>query len=243
MAWKNIYKNTGGKPMEEEITLDLKDIFDILKKRIKLIVAVTLISTFAAGIVSFFVLPPTYEATVSVFIGKSLETGEQAVRYESSDIMMYQKLIKTYARIAKLNDVAEKAVKDLGGNYIAKDLQKSIKVVPQSDTQILDIKMENKDPQEAKKIVEAVTKSFIAKAKQTIPNGNVQILDKAKVPEKPIKPKKALNVAIAFFLGLMVSVGIVFILEYMDNTIKTEDDIEKYLEIPVIGMVPDHISE
>lgn len=229
--------------MEEEITLDIKDFFEILKKRIKLIAAVTLISTFAAGIVSFFVLPPTYEAALSVFIGKSSDPKSNAIQYDSSDIMMYQKLVKTYAKIAQGNDVAEKALKDLGGNYTVKGIQQMVKVTPQADTQIMDIKTENKDPKEAKRIVEVVTKAFIEKSKQVIPNGNVQIIDKAKVPEKPIKPKKALNVAIAFFLGLMVSVGIVFILEYMDNTIKTEDDIEKYLEIPVLGMVPDHMSE
>lgn len=225
--------------MEEEITLDLKDFFGILKKRIKLILAVTLISTFTAGIVSFFVLPPTYEASLSVFIGKSLETQE----YDSSDIMMYQKLVKTYAKIAESNDVTEKAIKDLGGNYTVKELQNVVKVTPQADTQIMDIKTENKDPQEAKRIVEAVTKSFIEKSKQIIPNGNVEIIDSPKVPENPIKPKKALNVAIAFFLGLMVSFGIVFILEYMDNTVKNQDDIEKYLEIPVLGMIPEHTSK
>lgn len=222
--------------MEEEITLDLKDFFGILKKRIKLILAVTLISTFTAGIVSFFVLPPTYEASLSVFIGKSLETQE----YDSSDIMMYQKLVKTYAKIAESNDVAETAINDLGGNYTVKELQNVVKVTPQADTQIMDIKTENKDPKEAKRIVEAVTKSFIEKSKQIIPNGNVEIIDSPKVPEKPIKPKKALNVAIAFFLGLMVSVGIIFTLEYMDNTVKNEDDIEKHLEIPVLGMIPEH---
>lgn len=225
--------------MQEEITLDLKDFFGVLKKRIKLILAVTLISTFTAGIVSFFVLPPTYEASLSVFIGKSLDTQE----YDSSDIMMYQKLVKTYAKIAESNDVAEKAIKDLGGNYTVKELQNVVKVTPQADTQIMDIKTENKDPQEAKRIVEAVTKSFIEKSKQIIPNGNVEIIDSPKVPENPIKPKKALNVAIAFFLGLMVSFGIVFILEYMDNTVKNQDDIEKYLEIPVLGMIPEHTSK
>lgn len=222
--------------MQEEITLDLKDFFGILKKRIKLIIAVTLISTFTAGIISFFVLPPTYEASLSVFIGKSLETKE----YDSSDVMMYQKLVKTYAKIAESNDVAEKAINDLGGNYTVKELQNVVKITPQADTQIMDIKTENKDPKEAKRIVEAVTKSFIEKSKQIIPNGNVEIIDSPKVPEKPIKPKKALNVAIAFFLGLMVSVGIIFTLEYMDNTVKNEDDIEKHLEIPVLGMIPEH---
>ena len=63
------------------------------------------------------------------------------------------------------------------------------------------------------------------------------------MPEKPIKPKKALNVAIAFFLGLMASVGLTFIIEYMDSTIKTEEDINKYLELPVIGIIPKNAEQ
>lgn len=229
--------------MEEELTLDLKSIFEILRKRIKIIVSITLIATIISGIFSFFIIKPTYEATLSVFIGKSSSAKKNAIEYNQSDIMMYQKLVKTYAKFANSNDVMEKAAKELGGEYTAKKLQTLIKVAPQADTQIMDIKVESKNSKEAKKIAETVTKYFIAKAEKMIPNGNVQVMDKAKVPEDPVKPRKMLNVAIAFFLGAMVSLGVVFVLEYMDNTIKTEDDIKRYVEIPVLGMIPEHKSE
>ncbi|AEB75385.1 YveK family protein [Clostridium botulinum] len=229
--------------MEDEITLDLRDFFFILRKRAKLIVAITLIATILSGIISFFVIKPTYEATLSVFIGKNENEQSQKVSYDNSDVMMYQKLVKTYATIAKTNDVLEKVIEKLKLDTTTKKLDKMIEVTPQQDTQIMDIKVQNKDPEKARKIAETLTPIFIEKSKVTIPNGNVQILDKVQVPEKPIKPHKILNVAIAFFLGLMVSVGLVFMLEYMDNTIKTQDDIEKYLEIPVLGTIPNHLTE
>ena len=65
-------------------------------------------------------------------------------------------------------------------------------------------------------------------------------MDKAQIPNYPIKPQKTLNVAIAFVMGLMVSVGIVFLMEYLDTTIKTEKDIEHYLGLSVIGTIPSH---
>lgn len=229
--------------MEEEITLDLKELFAILRKRIKIIVAITLVSTIIAGILSFLVIKPTYEATLSVFIGKTSDAKEDRVSYDNSDIMMYQKLVKTYAKIATSSDVAEKTAAEVNKSLTGKDIEDMVKVTPQQDTQILDIKVQSKDPNEAKEIVEKLTTIFIAKAEKVIPNGNVQILDKAKVPENPVKPNKKLNVAIAFFLGLMVSVGIVFVMEYMDNTLKTQEDVEKYLEIPVLGMIPEHVVE
>ncbi|MCY6484372.1 Wzz/FepE/Etk N-terminal domain-containing protein [Clostridium aestuarii] len=229
--------------MEEEITLDLRELFQILRKRLKLIVGITLITTIAAAIISFFVLTPVYEAKLSVFIGKTAEVQDQKVTYNSSDVVMYQKLVKSYVRIAKTHEVAENVIKKLNLNMTSKELLDNLKVIPQADTQIIDIKIQDKEPEEAKKIVEAVTTAFMEKAPKIIPNGHVQIVDKAQLPENPVKPKKVLNIAIAFFLGLMVSVGIAFILEYMDNTIKTQNDIEKYLEIPVLGIIPEHEAE
>ncbi len=73
---------------------------------------------------------------------------------------------------------------------------------------------------------------------------NVTILSKAEVAEgqSPIKPNKMLNVAIAFVVGLMASVGLAFLLEYLDNTFKKEEDIEKFLGLPVLGVIS-HIEE
>ncbi|EGT5631421.1 capsular biosynthesis protein, partial [Clostridium botulinum] len=66
----------------------------------------------------------------------------------------------------------------------------------------------------------------------------IELLDKPVIPEKPIKPRKLLNIAIALFMGLLLSAGRAFIQEYMDKTIKTENDIDKYLELPVIAVIP-----
>ena len=63
-------------------------------------------------------------------------------------------------------------------------------------------------------------------------------MDKAVLPDKPVKPNIKLNIAFAFFIGLMASVGLVFVLEYLDRTIKTEEEVEKYLELPVIATIP-----
>jgi protein tyrosine kinase modulator len=142
--------------MEEEITLDLRDVFGILRKRVKLILIITIISTLVSGIVSFFVIKPTYEAGTSIVIGKNVKNSTEG--YNSSDVVMYQKLMKTYAEIAKTNDVAVDAVKSMNNDMSEKEiekaalaLQKSAKVTPQADTQILDIKVQSQDPKEAKK--------------------------------------------------------------------------------------------
>jgi capsular polysaccharide biosynthesis protein len=105
----------------------------------------------------------------------------------------------------------------------------------------MDISITDKNAEETYKIANALTDSFISKSKTIFPTSGVQlsVMNKADVPKKPIKPKKTLNIAIAFVLGLFVSVGLAFVIEYMDNTIKSENDVNKYLELPVIGIIPD----
>lgn len=223
--------------MSGEMTLDLKDFFHIIKKRIKLIFIITITCTLISGILNFFVIKPTYEAKTSIVIGKSDNNLSDKSQYNYNDIMMFQKLVKTYAEIGMSRTVSENASSKLK-NISADKLQSIITVTPQADTQIVEFKVENSDPQEAYLIMNAVTNAFIQESKRIYPSENVQVMDAAQIPQKPIKPKKALNLAIAFFIGLIVSIGLTFILEYTDNTVKTEEDVNRYLGIPVIGVVP-----
>lgn len=223
--------------MEEELELDLRDIVYILKKRMKMIVLITLSCAIISGAISFLVLKPVYEAKTSIIVGKMQSTDQTSTQY--NDVLLYQKLIKTYMEIAKSNIVAEEAAASLNGKYTVEQIQKAINISNQTDTQILVIKAQNGDPFEAVKICTAVSNAFIDQSKTVFPTGgDIQIMDKAKIPEKPVKPEKLKNIAIALTLGLMVSVGIAFALEYMDRTIKTEDDIARFVGIPVLGIIP-----
>ncbi|MEG1870805.1 MAG: GNVR domain-containing protein, partial [Peptostreptococcaceae bacterium] len=85
---------------------------------------------------------------------------------------------------------------------------------------------------------EAITNEFITTSKILVPNGNIRIIESVKLPEAPVSPNVKMNIAIAFMLGLMVSVGLCFLLEFLDNTYKTKESLERELDIPVIGAIP-----
>jgi capsular polysaccharide biosynthesis protein len=92
---------------------------------------------------------------------------------------------------------------------------------------------------EAAKLSSAVSKAFSEQSKIVFPTGgDIQVMDYAIVPVSPVSPNKKMNLAIAFLIGLMGSVGLAFVLEMMDRTIKTEDEVERYIGVPVIGMIP-----
>ena len=225
--------------MEEQV-ISISEIFEALKKRWILIVSITLVTTLISGVLSFFVIKPTYETSTKVFIGKEESNVEG---YNTNDIQMYQKLLQTYAETIKTNEVIEAAIKNTNTNLTVEEVKKSLTVTPISDTQILQIKYQNKNPQVAKKILGNITDEFIILAKELVPNGNVRVIEAVQLPENPVAPNKKMNIAIAFLLGLMVSVGVVFLLEYLDNTFKSKENLEKELDIPVIGLIPSFEEE
>lgn len=220
--------------MEEQV-ISIEEIFEALKKRWKMIALITILATVISGVLSFFVIDPVYEASTKVFIGKE-ENSEES--YSSSDIQMYQKLLKTYAEAIKTRDLIEGAIKESKYYLTVGQVSSGLTVVPVADTQILQIKYQSKDPKEAEVVLKSISNEFIKISKELVPNGNVRVIEAVEMPERPISPNKKMNIAIAFLLGLMVSVGLVFLLEYMDNTYKTKEQLEKELEIPVLGIIP-----
>ena len=221
--------------MEEQV-ISISEIFEALKKRWILIVSITLVATLISGVLSFFVIKPTYETSTKVFIGKE-ESNQEG--YNTNDIQMYQKLLQTYAETIKTNEVVQAAINSTNNTDLTVPAVKgALTVTPVSDTQILQIKYQNKSPEVAKEILENVTNEFVVLAKELVPNGNVRVIEAVQLPENPVAPNKKMNVAIAFLLGLMVSVGLVFLIEYLDNTFKNKENLERELDIPVLGIIP-----
>lgn len=220
--------------MEEQV-ISIEEIFEALKKRWKMIALITIVATVISGVLSFFVIDSVYEASTKVFIGKE-ENSEES--YNSNDIQMYQKLLKTYAEAIKTRDLIDAAIKESKYDLTVGQVSSGLTVLPVADTQILQIKYQSKDPKEAEVVLKSISNEFIKISKELVPNGNVRVIEAVEMPENPISPNKKMNIAIAFLLGLMVSVGLVFLLEYMDNTYKTKEQLEKELEIPVLGIIP-----
>ena len=220
--------------MEEQV-ISIEEIFEALKKRWKIIALITILATVIAGVFSFFIIDPVYEASTKLFVGKEENSTET---YNSNDIAMYQKLLKTYSETIKTRDLLTSAIKDSKYDLEVGTVSSALTVVPVTDTQILQIKYQSKDPKEAEVMLKAISNNFIKTAKELVPNGNVRVIEAVETPKNPVSPNKVMNIAIAFLLGLMVSVGLVFLLEYLDNTYKNKEQLEKELEIPVLGIIP-----
>lgn len=153
--------------MEQEMTIDLAELFLIIRKRIALLLSITITLTLLSGVVSFFVLTPIYESKISIIIGRAVESDIKN-KTDFNDVMMYQKLSKTYAEIAKSETVAQRTISDLNLNIEIDKFIKNLTVTPQPDTQIIVLKYQSKDPKQATEIINKLAQNFITESKDFI---------------------------------------------------------------------------
>jgi len=223
--------------MEEEI--ELRQYWEVLRKRWIIVVVLPLIAALTSGIISFFVIVPVYQSATTLIVGKKAETGQAAAQMlDNSVLLANQQLAKTYATIAQSRTVEQNVIKALNLPLTVEGLNSLISINPVKTTEILEIQVTNTNPELAATIANSMAEQFSKAVIDIKKVDSVSIVDKAVTPEVPVKPNKKLNILIAFVVGLMASVGLVFILEYLDNTVKTSADIEKLLGIPVLGVIP-----
>ena len=218
--------------------VNFSEIIFALKKRWKIIFATTVSFTIIVTLITFFFIDPVYEVHTKVFIGKDAEAN-----YDSNDVQMYQKLILTYAQILKTEDLIEDALDNVDSTMTADEVMKSITVEPITDTQILQIKLKGKDKKDLAVVLDSVTEEFIKKSREIVPNGNVKIIRHVKKAENPISPNKKMNITLGVLIGLITGMAIVFLLEYMNNTYKNKEDVERNLKLPVLGVIPKQIRK
>lgn len=223
--------------MEQEREIDLLEVWQIILKRKWTIIYITLFSVIIAAMVSFFFIKPVYESKVSVIIGKEAAKVFYEDRYTSSDIAMYQNLVKTYSEIAKSNSVLKKTQEGIK-EYSTNSIGNLITVIPKANTQILELIVKGDNPSITVNVAKELVKNFILESRRVLPAGDIEILDEPETPSAPISPNRKRNVLIAFLLGLMVSVGLSILLEFIDQAVRTEEDIKNCLDMPILISIP-----
>ncbi|WJE46151.1 Wzz/FepE/Etk N-terminal domain-containing protein [Peribacillus frigoritolerans] len=219
--------------MEE--TISIKDIFKTLKKRWKLIMLLTLIAALVSGSISYFLLTPIYQSSTQILVNQKQSDNQ----LDSTQIRSNIDMINTYSVIIKSPAILEKVIDELELDQSVDQLSQKITINSQQNSQVFLLTVQDSNPVKAVEIANTVSSIFQKEIKDIMKVDNVSILAKAEIKENPtpVKPNPLLNIAIAIVVGLMAGIGLAFLLEYLDNTIKDEDDIERLLDLPLLGSI------
>lgn len=224
--------------MEE--TISLKELFDTLKKRILLIISITMLAVAVSASISYFVLTPKYQASTQVLVSQAATGSISSLISGANPFGSDSQYIDTYNVILKSPYILEQVIAEIGLERTHNQLNTQISVSQEGQSQVVTIRVEDDNPILAAEIANITAEVFQREIQTLLRIDNIHILSPAEISDNPapISPKPNLNIAIAFVVGLMTSVGIAFLLEFLNNTIRDEEDIEKILGLPVLGAIP-----
>ncbi|MDK8191579.1 Wzz/FepE/Etk N-terminal domain-containing protein [Paenibacillus sp. UMB7766-LJ446] len=219
--------------------MELKEYMHILRKRIWIIIAFVAVACIGAGVKNYFLTVPIYEANAKLIVNQAYNA-QGIPSLDISSIQTNIKVINSYIEIIKSSAILDKVAAtypDLGmsGNQLAQ----SIRVTTANESQVMSLTATGLSSEKAAKTVNAVAKVFKSQIPVIMKVDNVTILSEAKPTDssRPINVNPVINILISFLVGLLLAIGFVFLLEYLDDTLKTEDELEKELGIPALAVI------
>lgn len=223
--------------MEQEYeTIDLREIFAILKNNIILIVAATVIAAVVGGLVTMFLITPQYEAEAAIIVNTRQD---QNASVTNDQLTSAKNLVPTYSIIIKSDTVLNPVIKELSLDMTYDQLKAKVTVSALDATQVMGVSVRDPDPALAKSIVAKIVEVAPEIVRDMVEAGSVKVVSAARVGEKPVSPKAAQNIAISALVGLVLSVGYAFLREMLNNTFKTDEDLHRHLGVVVLGVIPE----
>jgi len=220
--------------MEEE-TISLKEIAQIIKKHLAMIITLTIGATLISGLVTHFMITPIYQARSQFLVNQN----QSETTVELNEIRTNVELINTYSVIIKSERILNEVIDELNLTIGPGALSEKITVTNEGNSQVVSVSARDPEPRMAVDLANTTVEVFQEEIDNLMNVDNVNVLNAAVLSANPtpVSPNLTLNVAIAFVLGGMVGVGLAFLIEYLDTTVKTEEDVERYLELPVMGVI------
>lgn len=221
--------------MEE---IDLKELFEFIKKKIGLLITITVVICLLGCIYGLFIQKPMYKSYTTIILGGNETTASQTIT--QSDITLNKNLVDTYAEIVKSRRVLEQVISELDLEETYEELSNKISVSSVNNTEIIKITVADSNPIESKNVAN-VTANFFSKEVVKLYNmNNVNVLDEANEANEPYNINIPKQVIIYFFIGIIIALSILFIIFYFDRTIKSVEQVEQKIKLPILGGVEEY---
>lgn len=224
---------------------DISEVLGGIKDKWKNIVLIVLFFLLISSIYNIFFINKEYEANVKIFIGKQ-KFKNITETYNNEEINLYQRLITTYSEVIKSKKLINESIKGSKMNYLQDKykninydlLMENLTVNPIANTQIIEIKYKSLNPQQSYDLLYSITENLISYSKELYPNVNITILEQVHVNLKPLMNKKLTIIGLGLMLGLIVGIGGIIGVMYLNNTYKNQKSLEEEIGLTVIGVIP-----
>ena len=224
---------------------NISEVLGGIKDKYKNIVLIVLSFLLISSIYNIFFINKEYEANVKIFIGKQ-KFKNITETYNNEEINLYQRLITTYSEVIKSKKLINESIKGSKMNYLQDKykninydlLMENLTVNPIANTQIIEIKYKSLNPQQSYDLLYSITENLISYSKELYPNVNITVLEQVHVNLKPLMNKKLTIIGLGLMLGLIVGIGGIIGVMYLNNTYKNQKSLEEEIGLTVIGVIP-----
>ena len=219
--------------IQQEDTIDLVELFWVLVNHWKIILLTMLITAMLAGVYYLVGVKPSYQADASIFI-----TNNESV-ITVSDLHLSSELTEDYAKIIKSRNVLKQVIKELDLNLDYRELSKLVSVTNPDNSHIITITVTCGDVELCRDIANSLMNIGLDRIYQVVGSSEPTVIDYSEAEAvDEITPALTKYLAIGLLLGLIAACGLICVRYMTDTTLKTEDDLKRYLDIPVLSVVP-----
>lgn len=218
----------------DEMRIDLLELAYALKKKLWLIILGLIVGAFGAGLYSKIMLTPIYKSTAMVYV-----LSKETTLTSLADLQIGSQLTKDYSVLVTSHPVLEQVIEKQQLDMRVDELERMISIGNPTDTRVLTITISDTDPVRAQALAEEVAKTssdYIGDIMEMVPP---KIIEEGVPAEKPSSPNVKKNAAMGGLAAAVLISGIICLGVIMDDTIKTEEDVEKYLGLTVLASIPD----
>ena len=222
---------------EEYDTIDLLEVLNAVRQHLAILILCTLAAAVVGFAVSQFAMTPQYESSALMIVNTRQDTTSNVT---SDQINSATKLVSTYSIIIKTDTVLQQVINDLGLSLTYGELKDRVTVDAVDDTQVMKITVRSNNPEWAQQVCNKITEVSPDAILEAVEAGSVKVISQAPVPTEPVSPNVLKNTGLAGMVGLVLCLGVIFLQVLLDNKIKSEEDIAKYLDLTVVGVIPEY---
>lgn len=222
--------------MEQNLEIDLREVFKVLVKRAWIIMLCAIL--VGAGVLAYTMnfVAPQYEASVTMYVNNNSSKDSSYV--SSNDLAVALRLVATYVNIIKSDKVLDRVIEETGLMLTTAQIRSMISAEPEGETEMFRVTVTSSSPQMSADIANTIAQIAPDEIAEIIEGSSAKIIDEARVPQYRSSPSYSLNAVVGAVVGGVLAALVFVLMHVLDMRIKSEEDLKKICQVPVLGVIP-----